>query len=151
MSRTFSVAALGGAAIAAALIASGPAQATLALTPDGIADGFTLTTFVSGYNFPGLYGPLAQGILPNGNVVTGSRGDNRVYVFTDVDNQTLANAVTFTPYGCQSSDCNFAMTTAGGQVYGAQTFGGVYEHFASNGTFNPGLRPRACSACGVTR
>jgi hypothetical protein len=29
------------------------------------------------------------------------------------------------------------MTTAGGQVYGAQAFGGTYEHFNPNGTFSP--------------
>lgn len=29
------------------------------------------------------------------------------------------------------------MTTAGGQVYGAQAFGGIYYHFANNGTFTP--------------
>ncbi len=47
-----------------------PADASLTLTPAGIADGFTLSTFVSGYN--AQYGPLAQGILPNGNMLTGS-------------------------------------------------------------------------------
>lgn len=47
------------------LTTTSPARATLALTPDGIADGFTLTTFLSGYSFAsGLYGPLAQGLHP---------------------------------------------------------------------------------------
>jgi hypothetical protein len=36
-----------------------------------------------------------------------------------------------------TGNCNFAMTTAGGQVYGAQAFGGVYEHFANDGSFSP--------------
>ena len=42
-----------------------PAHAQLTLTPAGVADGFTLVPFVSGYNFGGgiTYGPLAQGIL----------------------------------------------------------------------------------------
>src|SRR5437868_7972604 len=73
-----------------------PAEASLTLTPAGIADGFTLSTFVSGYS--AQYGPLAQGILPNGNVLTGSLintpnvGPPTIFVFPDVDGQTLATA-----------------------------------------------------------
>jgi hypothetical protein len=114
-----------------------PAMADLVLTPAGVADGFTLTEFVGGYNFGATYGPLAQGILPNGNVVTGSVGDGKIYVFTDADGQTLGSAVSATPYTCQTGNCNWAMATSGGQVYGAQAFGGIYEHFANNGSFTP--------------
>jgi hypothetical protein len=112
-----------------------PVRASLILTPAGINDGFTLTTFVSGYS--GQYGPLSQGILSNGNVLTGSALDRKIYVFQDVDGQTLANAVSSVSYTCQTGNCNYAMTTAGGQVYGAQAFGGIYEHFASDGTSTP--------------
>ena len=114
-----------------------PARAGLVLTQAGIDDGFSLTAFVSGYNFGGNYGPLSQAILPSGNVVTGSVGDGKVYVFNDTDGQTLASAVSSTPYACQTGNCNFAMATAGGQAYGAQAFGGVYEHFANDGSFTP--------------
>jgi hypothetical protein len=112
-----------------------PALASLTLTAAGISDGFTLSTFVSGYN--AQYGPLAQGIAPNGDVITGSMFNTTIYAFHDVDGQTLSNAVAAVPYSCESGNCNFAMATAGGQVYGAQAFGGVYYHFASNGTFTP--------------
>jgi len=110
------------------------AQAVLTLTTDGINDGFILTTFVSGYNFNGNYGPLAQGIAPNGQVITGSVGDAKIYVFNDVDNQTLASAVSATTYTFTTVNPNYAMTTAGGQVYGAQLQGAHYEQFNSNGT-----------------
>jgi hypothetical protein len=112
-----------------------PGRAGLILTPTGVSDGFTLTTFVSGYDAE--YGPLAQGIAPDGNVITGSLLGNKIYVFNDVNGQTLSSAVSSTPYTCQTSNCNFAMATAGGQVYGAQAFGGVYEQFANNGSFTP--------------
>jgi hypothetical protein len=112
-----------------------PANADLVLTAAGVSNGFTLTTFVNGYN--AQYGPLAQGIAPNGNVITGSAFNNEIFVFNDVDGQTLATAVASTPYACTTGNCNFAMTTAGGQVYGAQAFGGVYEHFANDGSFSP--------------
>ena len=145
MSRSLSVAALGAAGLAAAIIAAGPAHATLALTPDGVADGFILTTFVSGYSFgPPFstnYGPLAEGILPNGNVVTGSFGDAKIYVFKDIDGQTLASAVSATPYTFGPGNGFYAMTTAGGQAYGAQQQAGPYEHFNTDGTHSaiPGL------------
>ena len=117
-----------------------PAHAGLVLTTQGINDGFTLSTFITGYT-PSTYGPLAQGIL-NGKVIapsafTGGTFTGTVYVFNDVDNQTLANAITSSPYTAQTGNPQFAMATAGGQVYGAQAMGGVYEHFSSNGTFTP--------------
>jgi hypothetical protein len=119
----------------AASLASPCAHAGLTLTADGVSLGFTLTTFLSGYN--AQYGPLAQGIASNGNVITGSLLNNQIYVFRDVDGQTLSNAVTSVPYTCMTGNCNYAMTTAGGSVYGAQAFGGVYQTFANNGTFTP--------------
>jgi len=122
------------------LAIAAPVNASLTLTPQGISDGFTLSTFLSGYT-PSTYGPLAQGVL-NGKVIapsafTGGSFTGTVYVFNDVDNQTLSDAITSSPYTAQTGNPQFAMTTAGGQVYGAQAFGGVYEHFSSNGTFTP--------------
>jgi hypothetical protein len=117
------------------LVSVTSANASLILTTAGINDGFTLTTFLSGYD--AQYGPLAQGIAPNGNVINDSLLHNSIYVFSDIDGQTLSNAVIAQPYTCTTGNCNYAMTTAGGQVYGAQAAGGVYEHFASDGTFTP--------------
>jgi hypothetical protein len=117
------------------LIAAASAQASLILTAAGTSDGFTLNTFVNGY--VGQYGPLAQGIAANGNVITGSALDQKIYVFKDADNQTLTDAIASVPYTCQTGNCNYAMTTAGGQVYGAQAFGGIYERFATDGTTTP--------------
>jgi WD40 repeat protein len=113
-------------------LSGSPAHAALNLTATGIADGFALTTFVSGYN--GQYGPLSLGNLSNGNIITGSALDRKIYVFNDTDGQTLSTSVSATPYICQTGNCNYAMATAGGEVYGAQAFGGFYEHFASDGS-----------------
>jgi hypothetical protein len=105
-----------------AILGSEAQASPLALTPDGTADGFTLNTFVSGYGNNGflIYGPLSQGVASNGNVIAPSSLDQKIYVFNDVNGQTLGSAISATPYACQSSNCNFAMTTVGGQVYGAQ-------------------------------
>jgi WD40 repeat protein len=121
----------------AAVILTGPAHAQLTLTPQGVADGFTLTTFLSGYA-PAAYGPLAQGILPDGNVITGSAfvgtpGVGTIYIFKDTDNQTLSSALSSSTYTFATSNPQYAMATAGGQVYGAQAFGGIYEHFDNSG------------------
>jgi hypothetical protein len=131
------------AAVAVCWALASPAEASLTLTAAGIADGFTLTTFVSGYN--AQYGPLAQGILPNGNVLTGSliTPGPHIYVFPDVDGQTLGSAISATPYVCTTGNCNYAITTAGGQVYGAQAQGGHYQRFASDGSSSPILGPVA--------
>jgi hypothetical protein len=120
------------AAAIALLAAVSPASAALTLTPVGVSDGFNLTTFVGGYF--GEYGPLAEGILPDGNVITGSLSTHSIYVFKDVDNQTLADALIATPYTFTTGNPNYAMTTAGGQVYGAQLFGGAYEMFHNDGS-----------------
>lgn len=120
---------------AALLAAVEPAHAGLMLTQAGIDLGFSLTTFVSGYS--AQYGPLAQGIAPNGRVITGSLLNTRIYAFNDVDGQTLASAVSSVPYTCETGNCNFSMTTAGGQAYGAQASGGVYYRFAGDGSFTP--------------
>ncbi len=112
--------------------AAPPSRAALVLNQTGIDDGFTLSTFLSGFN--AQYGPLAQGILPNGQIITGSLLGTKIYVFNDIDGQTLANAVSATSYSCTTGNCNFAMATAGGQVYGAQAQGGVYLHFAADGS-----------------
>jgi hypothetical protein len=117
------------------LFGSHACASTLTLTATGIADGFGLSTFVNGYNFGGNYGPIAQGVV-GGNVITGSVGDHKIYVFNNVDGQTLGSAVSSTSYGCQTVNCTFAMTTAGGSVYGAQAYGGTYEKFNSDGTFS---------------
>jgi hypothetical protein len=128
-----------GAALGLAL--SGPAHAALTLTAQGTTDGFTLTTVVGGFSNAGLYGPLAEGILPDGNFVTGSASTDRIYVFHDVDGQTLASAVSATPYSFTTGNPQYAIATAGGQAYGAQLFGGTVVQFANNGssTAVPGL------------
>jgi hypothetical protein len=135
MNRLSSSASLFCIAAAALLTAVEPAHASLILNQAGIDLGFTLSTFVSGYS--ASYGPLAQGIAPNGHVVTGSLLNTRIYAFNDVDGQTLGSAVSSVPYTCQTGNCNFAMTTAGGQVYGAQLLGGIFYQFAENGSFAP--------------
>jgi WD40 repeat protein len=126
---------LGAAALAVSVVPA--AQAGLTLTADGINAGFSLSQFVGSYNFGGGYGPLAQAVLPNGKIVTGSSGDGRIYVFNDVDGQKLSDAIISNPYSCVTSNCNWAMATVSGQAYGGQLFGDKFYHFANDGSYVP--------------
>jgi hypothetical protein len=136
-----------GCASAALTIATAlPAHAALTMTAAGISDGFVLSTFVNGYSF-GTYGPIGQGIDSAGHVITGSAGDGKIYVFNDVDNQTLGSAISATPYAGQTGNTNIAMTTLNGHVYGAQLQGPAdYREFFDNGTSAP--IPGAVNAAG---
>lgn len=116
-------------------VAVPPANASLMLNSTGTSLGFSLSTVVGG--FFGQYGPLSEGILPDGNLLTGSLLGTKIYIFSDVDGQTLASALTSIPYTCTTGNCNFSITTAGGQVYGAQADGGTFLHFADNGSSTP--------------
>src|SRR5271165_4461901 len=95
-----------------------PAHATLVLTSAGVADGFALTTFVSGYNFGTTYGPLSLGILPNGNDITGSLGTNKIYTFSDVGGQTLGSALSGVRHTNVTGNPNCTGVIAGGKFSG---------------------------------
>ena len=128
--RTGATAVVGGIALALGLFAAHSANATLALTPDGINDGFVLSTFAT--TNPGntgcCSGPFGLGVNSAGNVLVNT-GAGTLYVFPDVDGQTPGTAL-FT----QSSN-NYvgAFTSSGGTVYGA-VYGGNYESFNLDGT-----------------
>ena len=140
-----SIRSLAGLVLQAALLATvvGKAAADpLTLTPTGIADGFTLTTFatVDPQN-AGTFnlGPFGVAVASNGNVIVGNNpGANDDFnsqgtrlVFADVDGQTLASALNaITPGGVLHQ----AYATAGGQAYGAVDRQLV--EFNSDGTVN---------------
>ncbi len=98
------------------LVAASPAQASgLTLTAAGVTNGFSLTLFVSGIpnSFP--YGPFGIATNSLGQVVMQDYPNGRNYVFTDVDNQTFASALSSQPYAVNSYATAFA--NLGGQLY----------------------------------
>jgi PEP-CTERM motif len=125
--RAGATAVVGG--IVLGLFAANSASATLALTPDGIADGFVLSTFAT--TNPGntgcCNGPFGIAVNGAGNVLVGT-GAGPLYVFPDVDGQTPATAL-FTQVG---GTFTHAFTTSGGIVYGG--VGGNYVSFNPDGT-----------------
>jgi len=117
----------------------------MTLTPAGMAAGFSLTTFVSGFGVGGFgVGPLGMGVTNDGHVIVDASNLSKNYVFNDVDNQTLASAVSSTPFNGFPP----AYAATGGSVYGSGGFSGSNAgkliKFNNDGTINtvynlPGL------------
>jgi hypothetical protein len=108
-----------GVSVAALAIASPKAHA-LVLTPAGIADGFTLNEFVSGFPNSGLFGvgPLGMAVNSAGNVIVNSGADGLNYVFKDVNGQTVGDALSSTP----SPGFPPAYAFSNGSVWGSTGF-----------------------------
>ena len=138
MKRAFSVTSiLGGAALGVGVLVGGPANATLALTPIGISDGFTLTTFAT--MDPGNTGCCGGpfGVAVSGSNVIVSNGiNNSISVFNNSDGQTsnfgLGGSALFNYPGAGTGVV--AMATVGGTAYGAS--GGSFAQYNTNGTVN---------------
>jgi hypothetical protein len=94
MMRTILISSLSFTALA---IASSGANA-LDLTAAGIADGFTLSEFVSGLGpSSGCCGPLGMAVNSDGHVIVNDFSTGLNYVFKDVDGQTASAALSSTP------------------------------------------------------
>jgi hypothetical protein len=84
------------AASAIALCAPSAKASTLMLTAAGMADGFSLTSFVTGLPAGSGLGPLGVSLTGNGKVITYDYSTNKNYIFNNVNGQTAANAVSST-------------------------------------------------------
>lgn len=104
---------------------------SIALTSEGIADGFTLSTFAT--TNPGQIGccsgPFGIAVTNNGNVLVGT-GSGHSYVFADTDGQTTGSAL----FTNSSNSGTAAYATVGGNPYGAQS--GRFVEFNNDGTVN---------------
>jgi hypothetical protein len=103
-----------------------PAQAGLVLTPQGVADGFTLSTYATGVG-GGNYSFLAAAPLLNPNVGTMAVIDNAhglLRSYADVDGQAYGSALNSVSF---SGAVNIA--DAGGQTYATRfnVTGGLYS------------------------
>ena len=122
-------------------IASAGANA-LDLTAAGIADGFTLSEFVSGFANNGV-GPLGMAVNSDGNVIVNDNSEvgGLNYVFKDVDGQTVAAALGTAP----NPGFPPAYAFSNGSVWGSTGFspaGGQPEPARSSNstTMEPSIR-----------
>lgn len=117
------LAAVGALAVS---VLAGPARAQLALTPAGIADGFSLTTLVNGFPNSGSLGPLGATVTPTGAVLINDTSNGTIYTFADTPNanpalaQTPAAALTTQAFGGFPP----AFATSKGSVWGSGGFSG---------------------------
>lgn len=113
---------LGSLALAAALSAYSPAHATLVITSDGAALGFSLTTY---YSDPtAYYGLLGATTDAAGDVIATGYGRDELYRLSDVDGQTYGTISAKVSLGSYGSA--YSVATAGGSTYFAAGFGGGY-------------------------
>ena len=121
-----------GAALALLLGGAGQAQAGMVLTPAGIALGFQLSTFASGFPNDGL-GPLGIGFPTTGGVLV-SDGPGNVRRFpTDTDGQNAGSAPVGQNYG---SGRAFDIAQVGGNIYMGQRDNNDIVQINDNGTLN---------------
>jgi MYXO-CTERM domain-containing protein len=129
-----------GLAAALGLAAVPPALATLTLTPVGINDGFTLSTFatIKPGNTGCCEGPF--GVAISGSNVIASYGfgpPSNLAVFADSDGQTLASALFSLP---GNGTLAAGMANAGGVAYGADpTHSFAFAQYKSDGTIDHDL------------
>jgi hypothetical protein len=141
MGRKFSITSiLGGAALATGLLAGAPANATLALTPIGVSDGFTLSTFATmdagnTGNTDCCGGPFGVAVSGS-NVIVSNGTNNSISVFNNADGQTsnfgLGGSALFNYPG--AGTFTSAMATVGGTAYGAS--GSSFAQYNTDGTVN---------------
>jgi hypothetical protein len=97
-------------------------KADLALTAAGIADGFSLSTFLtSNQGSPGAVGPTGMAVNSDGNVIVNNAAtDSKNYVFSNTNGQTLGSALS------SVSGANYpaAYAYSNGSVWGSTGFNG---------------------------
>lgn len=109
------------AVAAAMLVAALPAHAApLTLTPAGIADGFTLTTYASGGS-TGAYPFLAAAPLPNGNLAVLDYQNGFLRAYPDVNGQTPSSFLSSRAFG------GVNIANAGGNTYASVLGGGLFQ------------------------
>jgi len=129
------------AALLGGMLAAANAHAVLTLTADGIADGFSLSTF---YTDPGVYyGVINLATASDGSILATGYARGQVYRFNDVDGQSFGSAV-----ASASLPGAFAMAAAGGRVYA--TGGGTFYSISTGLAATPlTLTPGVSSSLGL--
>jgi hypothetical protein len=135
-----------GLAASALLAIAWPAQAQLTLTPAGMADNFTLSTFASGFPDGGTtVGPLGMAFVGGKVLVSDYPGNVRVFA-TDTDGQTAASAPIAQNYGGANA---VGMAQVGGKIYMTQQSANTLVQINNDGTFNQVIATGLPGATGI--
>jgi hypothetical protein len=111
-----------------------PAHASMVLTAEGTAQGFTLTTFADSFPTTSTCcGPLGIAFPTSGGVlVSDYPGDTRLFT-TDTDNQHATNFAVAQNFATSNGD---GLTSLGGKIYMAEQGAGKVVRLNNDGTFN---------------
>lgn len=142
--RTCNSSLIVAATFASLLAIAAPAHAVLTLTADGINLGFTASTFVSGLPDLITEGPFGLALTGNGNVLVSDFANSTRYVFSDVDNQTPANAL----FSVTSFSSAQGYASGVGAAYGGN--GANFVKFNDDGTQASVLVPTVTPLLGMT-
>lgn len=113
----------GSAVVAlASLAATLPAQAALVLTAQGVAAGFSLSTFATDTTVGSTYPFLSAAALSDGTLAVVDYARGRLLKMNDVDNQGLGDILSTTSF---SGAINIARV--GGKTYAASQSQGLFE------------------------
>ena len=137
-------------AAAAVSVVSLPARAAITLTPAGVAQSFTLSTFATGFEVTNSVGPIGITYTPTNGVMVTDYLTGSVRVFAaDVDNQTVANATIAAGavYGTANAE---GLTRIGTTVYSVQQTAGAVLQLNANGSLNQVIISPLAGATGVT-
>jgi hypothetical protein len=121
---------------ALALTHAAPASAQLALTPQGVADGFGLSTVISGIPSTGCCGPLGSATNSLGQIVLQVYSDNN-FLFKDMDGQTFGAALSHASPPVTATSYGMAITDDLGTLYtGNRDTGGLLLKLNNDGSLN---------------
>jgi len=132
--RSGSITCVAVAALLTVGLGTAEAGAPPTLTAAGVNLGFTLNVIVSGLNTSNgnSFDVLGSAINSDGNIILNASRDSgggRNYVFADVNNQTLANVITSSPFSGFAS----ALAYSNGAVW-ASACGGQRVKLNNNGS-----------------
>jgi hypothetical protein len=127
----------------ASLSASVPARASLLLTAQGIADGFSLTTFAT-QNVGATYPFLAAAPLSDGTLAVVDYANGRLLKMADVDNQSFANIISAVSFPCAIN-----IARVGGHTYAASQCSSGFSEVANNLSLTPVAVPGVVPSLGL--
>lgn len=131
---------LSAAVLAAALfgLTPGVARADLTLTAAGVADGFTLTSFATGFptsgGLAGCCGPLGMATNSLEQVVVNDHFTGTNHLFNNVDNQTFTSALSSAFFGFVGDGS--AITNDNGTLYETRSSDGAVVALNADGSIN---------------
>lgn len=120
-------------------------HAGMVLTPAGMGQSLTLTTFASGFPNASSVGPLGIAFVGGTVLVSDFPGNVRVFP-SDTDGQTAASAPVATNYGSTNA---IDLAQVGGSIFMTQQGAGDLVQINNNGTFNQVIATGMPAATGL--